>query len=100
LQGSNLKTFFPTSNEMRCYYNSEKRSPTHPIILRPRFLQFLEIWFEKSGSRNLVREIWFEKSGSRIVVDQKKRQFYTIDLWRKVTRKKNPSLQNHFSTLF
>ena len=37
---------------------------THPFILQPQFLQFLEIWFEKSGSRNLVREIWFEKSGS------------------------------------
>ena len=32
-----------------------------------------EIWFEKSGSRNLVQEIWFEKYGSRKVVDQKKR---------------------------
>ena len=30
--------------------------------------------------RNLVWEIWFEKSGSRILVDQKKRWFYTIDL--------------------
>ena len=28
----------------------------------------------------IVWEIWFEKSGSRIVVDQKKRWFYTIDL--------------------
>ena len=26
----------------------------------------LEIWFEKSGWRNLVQEIQFEKSGSRI----------------------------------
>ena len=38
----------------------------HPFILWPRFLQFLKIWFEKSGSR--------------IVVDQKKRWFYTMDL--------------------
>ena len=52
----------------------------HPFILQPRFLQFLEIWLEKSGWRNLVREIWFEKSGSRKVVDQKKRWFYTINL--------------------
>ena len=41
--------------------NEKAFSPTgwlsnHPFILRPRFLQFLEIWFEKSGSRNLVRE--------------------------------------------
>ena len=36
-----------------------------------------EIWFEKSGLRNLVQEIWFEKSG-----------------W---PEKKNLSLQNHFS---
>ena len=35
----------------------------HPFILRPQFLQFLEIWLEKSGSRNLVREIWFKESG-------------------------------------
>ena len=27
---------------------------SHPFILHPRFLQFLEIWFEKYGSRNLV----------------------------------------------
>ena len=47
----------------------------HPFILRPQFLQFLEIWLEKSGSRRLVREIWFEKTGSRIVVDQKKGGF-------------------------
>ena len=47
----------------------------HPFILRPRFLQFLEIWFEKSGSKNLVRKIWFEKSGSRKVVDKKKGGF-------------------------
>jgi hypothetical protein len=51
----------------------------------------LEIWFKKSGSRNLVQEIWFKKSGSRKmvlqtfffsgsikVVDQKKRWVYTI----------------------
>ena len=30
--------------------------------------------------RNLVWEIWFEKSGSRNLVDQKKRWFCTIDL--------------------
>ena len=45
----------------------------HPFILRPRFFQFLEIWFEKSVSRNMVRKrwfytvnppfFWFEKSG-------------------------------------
>ena len=34
---------------------------THPFILRPRFLQSLEIWFEKSGSRNLVREKWLTR---------------------------------------
>ena len=36
---------------------------THPFILGPQFLQFLEIWFEKSGSRNLVQEKWFCKLG-------------------------------------
>jgi hypothetical protein len=47
-------------------------SSTHPFILRHRFGQFLEIWFKKSGSRNLVQGkvvlqsqifFWFEKSG-------------------------------------
>ena len=70
---------------------------THPFILRPQFLQFLnlvrEIWFKTSGSRNLVRKIWFEKSGSRKVVlqtliffsglrkviDQKNRWVYIIN---------------------
>ena len=40
------------------------KSANYSFILLPRFLQFLEIWFEKSGSRNLVQEIWFERSGS------------------------------------
>ena len=34
-----------------------------PFILRPRFLLFVEIWFEKSGSRKEIREKRFEKSG-------------------------------------
>ena len=67
---------------------------SHPFIL-----QFLEIWFEKSGSRKVVDQInrWFytinphffrlEKSGpansdffsgSRKVFDQKNRWVYTI----------------------
>ena len=73
----------------------------HPFILRPRFLQFLEIWFEKSGSRNLVREQWLTRkkggfipqiqlfSGWRKVVDQKKKSEFA-----------EPLFQNHFSTLF
>ena len=70
--------------EAHLYHNGAK----HPFILRPHFLQFLEIWFKKSGSRNMVREIWFEKSGSansdffsgsRKVVDQKNRWVYTIN---------------------
>ena len=48
-------------------------------------------------------EKWFEKSGSRKVVDQKKKvvlyhksTFFQVgEKW--LTRKKNPSLQNHFS---
>ena len=44
---------------------------THHFILRPHFLQFLEIWFEKSGLRNLVREIWLEKFSSRNLVREK-----------------------------
>ena len=37
------------------------KSANYSFILLPRFLQFLEIWFEKSGSRNLVQEKWFCK---------------------------------------
>ena len=58
---------------------------SHPFILRPRFLQFLEIWLEKSGSRNLVGEIWFEKSGSRKVVLQNQFFFLVQEKW--LTRK-------------
>ena len=32
-----------------------------PFILRPRFLLFVEIWFEKSGSRKVVREKWLTR---------------------------------------
>ena len=35
--------------------------PSHPFILHPRFLQFIEIWFKKYGSRNLVREKWLTR---------------------------------------
>ena len=35
--------------------------PYWPFILRPRFLQFVEIWFEKSGSRKVVREKWLTR---------------------------------------
>ena len=45
--------------EAHLYHNGAK----HPFILRPHFLKFLEIWYKKSGSRNLVQEIWFDKSG-------------------------------------
>ena len=59
------------------------KSANYSFILLPRFLQFLEIWFEKSGSRNLVREKRFCKIGffsaSRNVVDQKKMGLYTIN---------------------
>ena len=37
--------------------NSLNKIANHPFILRPQFLQFLEISFKKFGSRNLVREI-------------------------------------------
>ena len=88
----------------------------HPFILRPRFLQFLEIWFEKSGSRKvvlqtriffLVREKWLTRkkggfipfldlfSGWRKVVLQTPIFFLVREKW--LTRKKNPNLQNHFS---
>ena len=78
-----------------------------PFILQPQFLQFeiwglrnlvREIWFEKSGSRNLVREIWFEKSGwpeKKMILYHKSNFFQVREKW--LTRKKNQSLQNHFS---
>ena len=56
--------------------------------------------------RKVVREIWFEKSSSRKMVDLKKKvilyhkskKILVREKW--LTRKKNPSLKNHFSTLF
>ena len=34
-----------------------------PFNLQPLFMKSVEKWFEKSGSRNLVREKWFWKLG-------------------------------------
>ena len=34
---------------------------THPFILHPRSLQFLEICFKKSDYRNLVQEKWLTR---------------------------------------
>ena len=71
---------------------------SHPFILQPRFLQFLEIWFKKYGLRNLVREIWFEKSGwpeKKVVLYHISKFFLVQEKW--LTRKKYPSLKNHFS---
>ena len=53
-----------------------------------------EIWFEISGSKNLVRKIWFEKSGSANL------DFFFLVREKWLTRRKNPTLQNHFSTFF
>jgi hypothetical protein len=44
---------------------------THsPFYSVTSILRFLEIWFKKSGSRNLVQEIWFKKFGSRNLVQE------------------------------
>ena len=54
------------------------------------------VW--KSGLRNLVQEIWFEKSGwpeKNVVIYHKSKFFLVREKW--LTRKKNPSLKNHFS---
>ena len=56
----------------------------HPFNLGPLFLQFLEIWFEKSG--------WSEK---KEVLYYKSTFFVVWEKW--LTRKENPSLQIHFS---
>jgi hypothetical protein len=76
-------------NQSQYYMIQGSREIHHsPFYSAPSFFQFLEIWFEKSGSRNLVRGIWFEKSGSansdifsgsRKVVDQKNRWVYTTN---------------------
>ena len=52
-----------------------------------------EIWFEKSGSRNMVGEKWLiRKKGGFIPY------IHIFSGWRKVVdQKKNPSLQNHFA---
>ena len=55
-----------------------------------------EIWFEKYGSRNLVREKWCFKSGFFFWFEKSgwpdKKWVYTIN-----PQEKNPSLRNHFS---
>ena len=53
-------------HEVKVSRNWEKRiaQVQSPFYSAPQFLKFLEIWFKKSGSRNLVQEIWFKKSGS------------------------------------
>ena len=38
-------------------------------------------WFEKNGSRKVVREKWFEKSGSRKVVRQTQIFFQVREKW-------------------
>ena len=63
---------------------------THPFILQPRFLQFLEIRFQKYGLRNLVQEIWFEKSGwpeKKVVLYHKSTRNLVHEKW--LARKKN-----------
>ena len=52
-----------------------------------------EIWFEKSGSKNLVRDKWLTRK--KVVLYYKSSFFQVGEKW--LTRKKNPSLQNHFS---
>ena len=63
--------------------------PCSPFILQPRFLQFLEIWFKKSGWSNLVRQIWFEKSGW----PEKKVVLY----YKSTLFSGQPLFSNHFS---
>ena len=52
-----------------------------------------EKWFEESGSRNLVQEKWL--TIKKVVLYHKSTSFQVGEKW--LTRKKNPSLQNHFS---
>ena len=68
------------------------KTKTHPFILCPRFLQFLEFWLEKSGWRNLVREKWLARK--KVVLYHKSTFFLVREKW--LTRKKT-SLKNHFS---
>ena len=78
-----------------------------PFNLQPLFQKGVEKWFEKSDSKNLVRERWLTRkkvglyykstffSGWRKVVLQTRIFFLVREKW--LTRKKNPSLKNHFS---
>jgi hypothetical protein len=49
------------SSDWKSYFEVYRLIATHPFILHTRFLKFLEIWFEKSGLRYLVREKWFTR---------------------------------------
>ena len=42
-----------------------------PINLQPLFKREVEKWFEKSGSRNLVRKKWFFKLGFFFLAQEK-----------------------------
>ena len=73
-------------NQSQYYMIQGSREIHHsPFYSAPSFFQFLEIWFEKSGSRNQVREIWFEESGLRKVVQQTRIFFLVREKW--LTRK-------------
>ena len=89
LSGDVSNSSYPSSTWLQHFLNPH----LHPFILQPRFLQFLEIWFEKCGWRNLVQEIWFEKSGwpeKKVVIYHKSTFFVVREKW--LTRKKIPSL--------
>ena len=45
LSGDVSNSSYPSSTWLQHFLNPH----LHPFILQPRFLQFLEIWFEKSG---------------------------------------------------
>ena len=51
------------SSDWKSYFEVYRLIATHPFILHTRFLKFLEIWFEKSGSRKGVLQNWIFFSG-------------------------------------
>ena len=57
----------------------------------------LEIWFEKSGSRNLVWEFWFEKSGwpeKQVDLHYNSDFFQVREIWFKKSSSRNLVLES------
>ena len=84
------------TSSQRIWTQNSQLSPFYsaPLIFAVLRNLVREIWFKKSGSRNLVQEKWLTRK--KVVLYHKSTRNLVPKKW--LTRKKNLSLQNHFST--